>query len=229
VVGSDQFSPFQKIGAFMTQKRRPRAGSNRDSLAKTDEGTKHSTQTVVVGLFNDWNQASRAIHDLKAAIFSGEDIGIAMRDRNKQGQLVEEQGTEAAEGATSGAVGGGMLGALAGYLIGIGALVLPGIGPVLAGGALASAFGLAGGTAIAGAGIGAAAGGFMGMLVGFGFPEPEARHFEKGLRSGGILVMVKAGDRTEEARVILKRNGADLGPTYDEATAKSRQNAEYLI
>ena len=32
-----------------------------------------------------------------------------MRDRNKRGHLVEEQGTEAAEGAASGAVGGGML------------------------------------------------------------------------------------------------------------------------
>jgi hypothetical protein len=169
------------------------------------------------------------VHDLKAAVFSGEEIGIAMRDRNKQGQLVEEEGTEAIEGAASGAIGGGMLGAVAGYLIGIGAIMIPGIGPVLAGGALASAFGLAGGTALAGAGIGAATGGVMGMLVGFGFPEAEASHFEKGLRSGGILVMVKAGERATEAGAILKRNGADLGPTYVEDIASPEEKAEYLI
>ena len=211
------------------KKRQQRTAAEASSLAKTGVGIEQNTQTVVGGLFNDWDRASQAVHDLKAAVFGSEEIGIAMRDRNKQGRLAEDEGTEAIEGAASGAIGGGMLGALAGYLIGIGAIVVPGIGPVLAGGALASAFGLAGGTAIAGAGIGAATGGFMGMLVGFGFPESEARHFEKGLHSGRILVMVKAGKRAAEARAILKRKGADLGPTYIDDTTTPNEKGEFLI
>ena len=95
------------------------------------------------------------------------------------------------------------------YAIGIGALAIPGLGPVLAGGVLATAFGIAGGTAVAGAGIGAAAGGIVGGLVGLGFPETEARHFEAGIRSGRVLVIVKAGERSKEAVEILERQGAD--------------------
>jgi len=173
---------------------------------------------IVAGLFPNAEKASQAVHDLNAAAFTGDEIGVAMRDRSKEKELVEETGTEAVEAAASGAVGGGLLGALAGYLIGIGAIVLPGIGPIVAGGALASALGLAGGTALAGAGIGAAAGGLVGVLVGLGVPETHARHFETGLRSGAVLVMVKAGERAVEARQILEQNGADLGPNRMQST-----------
>src|SRR5213079_1337536 len=99
----------------------------------------------------------------------------------------------------TGAAVGGVLGGITGLLVGIGALAIPGIGPVIAGGALASAFGIAGGTAVAGAGIGAAAGGIVGALVGMGIPEEEARHFESGFRTGGVLVTVNAGPRMMEA------------------------------
>ena len=98
---------------------------------------------TVVGVFDHRDDAERAIRELKDAGFAGDQIGIAMRDRNAQGQLLEDTGTHAAEGAVTGAVGGGILGGLAGLLIGIGALVIPGIGPVVAGGALATAFGTA--------------------------------------------------------------------------------------
>src|SRR5438067_4654693 len=142
-------------------------------------------RTTIAGLFPDRMSAERAILDLKDAGFSGSQIGVAMRDRTEQGKVVEQTGTQAAEGAVTGAVGGGLLGGLVGFLVGVGALAIPGIGPVVAGGALASAFGVAGGTAVAGAGIGAAAGGIVGALVGLGIPEEEARHFETGFRTGG--------------------------------------------
>ncbi len=89
---------------------------------------------TIVGVFQNRDDAERAIRQLKDAGFSGDQIGIAMRDRNVQGELIEDTGTHAAEGAVTGAVGGGILGGLAGLLIGIGALVIPGIGPVVAGG-----------------------------------------------------------------------------------------------
>jgi hypothetical protein len=149
--------------------------------------------------------------DLKNAGFSGSDIGIAMRDRNAQGELVQDTGTHAAEGAVSGALAGGALGGIVGFLIGAGALAIPGLGPVVAGGMLASAFGLAGGTAVAGAGIGAATAGIVGALVGLGIPDDEAHYFEHGFNTGGVIVTVKSDTRLAEAASILERNGADTG------------------
>ena len=182
-------------------------------------GDYYARRSTVAATFEDRDDAERAINALKDAGFGGDQIGVALRDRNAQGQLVEDTGTHAAEGAVSGAVGGGLLGALAGWLIGIGALAIPGIGPVVAGGALASAFGIAGGTAVAGAGIGAAAGGIVGALVGMGIPEEEARYFESGFRSGRTLVTVNAGaGRATEAVDILRAYGGDIGPAASRYT-----------
>jgi len=167
---------------------------------------KQSVQTeggTVVGLFEDQPSAEQAIQQLKAAGFSEQQIGVAVRDRDQQQSLTENTGTQAAEGATKGAVGGGVLGGVIGLLAGVGALAIPGIGPIIAGGALAST--------LAGAGIGAAAGGLMGALVGMGIPEEDARHFEQGFQQGGVLVTVQAGARGEDARSVLEQSGADLG------------------
>jgi hypothetical protein len=165
-------------------------------------------RTVVAGLFTDRDEAVAGVEGLKAAGFRPEDVGVAMRDRTAQGELVEETGTKAAEGAAAGVLGGGLLGGLVGLLVGVGALAIPGIGPVVAGGALATAFGLAGGTAVAGAGIGALTGGIAGALIGLGIPEEEARYYEQGLREGGVLVTVRGGQRDADAQAILERHGA---------------------
>jgi hypothetical protein len=169
-------------------------------------------RSTVAAIFHDRIQAERAIDALRAAGFTGDQIGVALRDRTEQGTLVEDTGTSAVEGAVSGALGGGLLGGVAGFLVGlVSALAIPGIGPVVAGGALASALGAAGGTAVAGAGIGAAAGGLVGALSGMGIPEEEARHFETGFRAGGVLVTVNAGYRAAEALGILERHDGDTG------------------
>jgi hypothetical protein len=81
---------------------------------------------TVAGLFPDRTRAEQAIDALKAAGFTGDQIGVALRDRTAQGVLIEETGTQVAEeAATTGALGGGLLGGLTGLLIGIGALVIP--------------------------------------------------------------------------------------------------------
>lgn len=160
---------------------------------------------TVVGLFRDQPSAERAIQRLKAAGFTEGQIGVAVRDPERQQAITEETGTQAAEGAKAGAVSGGVLGGVVGLLAGVGALAIPGIGPIIAGGALAST--------LAGAGIGAAAGGLVGALVGMGIPEEDARHFEQGFQQGGILVTVDAGARSTEAKQALTESGADLGPT----------------
>lgn len=176
----------------------------------------------VAALFANRDSAERAIMDLKNAGFSGSDIGIAMRDRTAQGELVTDTGTHAAEGAVSGALAGGALGGILGFLVGAGALAIPGIGPVVAGGLLASAFGIAGGTAVAGAGIGAATAGIVGALVGLGIPDEEAHYFERGFNEGGVLVTVKSDTRLAEAVTILERNGGD---TAADTTATTYRHA----
>lgn len=176
-----------------------------------DVRTYYSGRQTVGALFMDRAAAERAINELKALGVRGDQIGIAMRDRNAQGQLIEDTGTKAAEGATSGAIGGGLLGGVVGFLVGVGALAIPGIGPVVSAGILSTALGTAGATAVAGAGIGAVTGGIVGGLIGLGIPETEARYFESGFREGRTLVTVNAGTRIAQVVDILRRNGGDIG------------------
>lgn len=184
-----------------------------DPMTYQPENTQKMTgRSIVAAVFQEQVQAEGAIDELRAAGFAADLIGVALRDRDQTGRMVDDTGTNAVEGAVSGALGGGLLGGVAGFLVGlISALFIPGIGPIVAGGALVSALGAAGGAAVAGAGIGAAAGGLVGALSGMGIPEAEARRLETGFRAGGVLVTVNAGYRVTEALRILDRHGGDTG------------------
>jgi hypothetical protein len=179
--------------------------------------TDWAKEGTVVGLFYERGQAERAIRELKDSGFEESQIGVLMQDRERQQELADTTGTNVSGAATAGAIGGGVTGGVLGLLAGVGALAIPGIGPIVAGGALAST--------LAGAGIGAAAGGLLGALVGMGVPEEDARYFEEGIRSGGILVTVHAGDRAQEARQILRNWGADLEAAADRAASSGRPMA----
>ena len=180
----------------------------------TEPRTTDVAGETVVGLFADLPAAERGIDGLKAAGFSEQQIGVAVRDKQQQHDLTQGTGTQAAEGAATGAVSGGVLGGVVGLLAGVGALAIPGIGPIIAGGALAST--------LAGAGIGAAAGGMIGALAGMGVSEEDARHFERGFQQGGVLVTVAAGDEAELAREALLARGADLGPAQGGSVSSAR-------
>jgi hypothetical protein len=173
---------------------------------------KYYTGRQTIGaLFENRNDAQEAINGLKARGFKADQIGIALRDRTAQDELIEDTGTKAADGAATGAVSGGLLGGVVGFLVGVGALAIPGIGPVVSAGVLTTVFGAAGATALAGAGIGAATGGIVGGLIGLGIPETEAAYFETGFRKGYALVTVNAGNRVGEAVDVLQQYGGDLG------------------
>jgi hypothetical protein len=171
-----------------------------------DDG--QTTGRTVVGLFARRRDAEAAIRDLKAAGFKDDQVGVALQDKEEQGDLLESAGVKEAEGAAAGAVSGGLVGGLIGLL---GSLLIPGVGPIMVGGVLAST--------LTGAGIGAAAGGIIGALMGLGVPETDAKHFDHGLRLGSTLVTVDAGSRTAEALVILDRHGMDFGPSGTERFA----------
>lgn len=164
--------------------------------------TARSNPRTIVGLFSERRHAEQAIRDLKSAGFEDEQIGVAMQNRDEQQSLLDDTGSQAADGAAKGAVSGGIVGGLIGLL---GSLLVPGLGPIVVGGVLAST--------LTGAGVGAATGGLIGALMGLGLSEEDAQHFDRGLRSGGILVTVDAGARPDAAVGVLRSHGADLGPS----------------
>ena len=160
---------------------------------------------TVVGLFENYMDAERAVNDLSARGFGRNEISVAARDNVLRDRVVGGKEEAVAESAGAGAVGGAAVGGLAGLLVGLGALAIPGIGPVVAAGTLATALG----STAAGAGIGAAAGGLIGALVGLGIPEEDAHFYAEGVKRGGVLVTVQTSDdRAQEALNILRQSNA---------------------
>jgi hypothetical protein len=103
------------------------------------------------------------------------------------GDTETELGSKAAEGAGIGAGIGGTIGAVLAGVAALGTtLVLPGLGLVVAGPLAA---------ALAGAGAGGITGGLIGALIGAGIPEERVKHYEEGIKQGGILMGVNARSR----------------------------------
>jgi hypothetical protein len=166
---------------------------------------------TIVGLFDTFDQAQRAVQGLIDQGFPARDISVIAADA--EGRITGTSGENAvAESAGAGAVGGTVVGGVLGLLVGLGALAIPGIGPVIAAGPLAAAIGTAAaaiGTAALGAGIGAASGGLLGALVGAGIPEEEAGYYSEGVRRGGTLVAVSADESmADSAQIVLNSYGA---------------------
>src|SRR5438874_3979695 len=157
-------------------------------------------RSTVVGVFDDRDDARKAIEALKDDGFTPDGISILSPDKQATRDMAEETGTHAGAGAATGAVTGGILGGLGGWLVGIGALAIPGVGPFIAAGAFA--------TALGGAAIGAGVGAIAGALVGMGVPKEEADYYEGEVKSGRTLVTVRADGRYDEAQRILRQHGA---------------------
>ena len=158
--------------------------------------------TTLVGVFQDRKDAEHAVDQLRDAGFSAEQLGFAGHGEMQP----SEHGENLAAGATSGAVGGGILGGVIGA---VAAGLIPGVGPIIGAGILVATVG--------GAAAGAATGGVLGGLTGLGVPEEEARFYEGEFNAGRTLVSVRAGDRYDEARLLLRRLGAYDLETRDAA------------
>jgi hypothetical protein len=150
-------------------------------------------------LFSDRESAERAYDDLSSRGYESKDINVVMSDDTREKYFDDspgretELGNKAAKGAgVGGAVGGAVGGTAAGIAAAVAAVgasvAIPGLGLVIAGPLAAS---------IAGVGAGAAAGGMIGALVGWGIPEERVKHYEAGLKKGGILMGVKPRSRKD--------------------------------
>jgi len=115
-----------------------------------------------------------------------------------------EKQRKTAEGASTGGAVGGALGASAAAVLAVGTtLVVPPLGIAIAGPAAA---------ALAGLGAGAATGGLVGALVGAGMSEYRAKHFEKLVKDGRVVVGVSTETEPERHDVeeILGDHGGSL-------------------
>ena len=153
-------------------------------------------QSTVVGVFDDRQQADRAIDELRRAGFSDSQIGVAMRYDDAGSTMGDaadagvDEDSHAGTGAVTGIVAGLGLGALAG--LGVLSGVIPVIGPAIAGGTL--------GVILSNAAAGAAAGGLVGALAGAGVSEDNAQYYQNEFESGRTIVTVAADGRADEAR-----------------------------
>ena len=160
-------------------------------------------EPLVTGLFRDRDSAERAYRAVTDHGYSRDDVNLAMSDATRKQYFdtgavghKTELGSKAAEGAGIGGAIGGSLGAIAAAIAAVGTSVaLPGLGLVIAGPLAA---------AIAGAGAGAATGGIIGALIGWGIPEERVKHYDTGIREGGILMAVRP--HNDEDAAALERD-----------------------
>jgi uncharacterized protein (TIGR02271 family) len=162
----------------------------------------HTQRCTVVGVFEDHRKADQAVADLMRAGFRKDQIGVAMRHTDQTGTAVTSddtgEGSHAGTGALTGALTGLGLGALAG--LGVLAGVVPVVGPAIAAGTL--------GVVLSNAAAGVGIGGLIGALIGAGIPEEEAEYYHKEFEAGRTIVTVQADENANEAREVLRRNGA---------------------
>lgn len=146
---------------------------------------------TLIGVFEERSDVEEAIDKLKSNGLNAKDFSIVMKDRRAADDIGEDTGAEVAEGALAGATTGAAIGGITGLLAGT---VLPGLGGFLIGGPIGAALGLSGAaaTTVSGVATGAVAGGLIGALMGLGLSREEAKHYERRVREGAILLMVPA-------------------------------------
>jgi hypothetical protein len=159
---------------------------------------------IAVGVFSDPAQAHQALEELRQAGYSEEEIGYLARADATEPDAATT--TSIATRAVEGGIAGGLLGAAI-------ALLIPGFGVAIAGGILVAT--------LSGAALGAATGGIIEALRSLDIPEEEARHYQKELEAGHVVITVQAQSGYADALQILRRNGA-----HDVATRFSEINAD---
>ena len=168
--------------------------------ARTSD-SRWSNENLVTGMYASPDAAGKAYQDLTTRHgYKANDISVLMSEDTRTRHFGDvkpghefKEGSKAAEGA---GIGGGIgigVGAAVGALVAAAtAIAIPGLGLVVAGP-------IAG--AIAGAGAGGATGTLVGALVGAGIPENRAAEYERGLKSGGIVLGTRAKDATHASEL----------------------------
>lgn len=187
----------EAAGAITGDREREQSGAQQAAMG----AARQRSNRMVTGLFRDRESAERAYGSLSERGYGKNDVNLLMSDDTRNKYFSDddddtELGTKAWEGAGKGAAIGGGVGATLAAIAAIGTtLALPGLGLLIAGPIAAG---------LAGAGAGAATGGLIGALVGHGIPEEQAKHYEQGLREGGIVMGVQP--RSDEDADYFEKN-----------------------
>jgi hypothetical protein len=192
----------EEIAMTEQEQRIPKA----DAPGKGPEGIAPDMQArTVVGVFDRFEQADAALHELQGAGFSDRDISLVMQQSGSAPEMGAGE-TKADQGTVTGASVGAVLGGVAG----LAALAIPGIGPILAAGPIAAAVGAL---------TGGALGGLIGSFGGLGIPTEHAKQYDAAVRAGGVVVAVRVPDRAADDRAsqILRQHGARDAASYTQA------------
>lgn len=159
-----------------------------------------SQTKTVIGVFASEQKAEGAVNELRRSGFSDNEISVVGPDSRKQkggaGQQHQQDTTTMGGNVSSGAAWGAGLGGAAGLAATAGALAIPGFGPILALGPLAATL-----TAAAGGGI-------AGALVDFGIPQNQSKEYERQVKEGKYLCVLKTEQDAHKAERCLKDQGA---------------------
>jgi len=158
--------------------------------------------TAVFGIYPNRTAAEEAMGHLRSAGFRKTDSSVLFPENQGTKDLAHEKNTKAPEGLTAGAILGVTIGGVLGYLIAGGILAIPGLTPYTTAGPIVSV--------LAGAGALGILGGIIGVLIGVGMPEYEAKRFEGRIRDGGVLLSVHCDNREwcKRAKNVLEETGA---------------------
>ena len=154
---------------------------------------------LVIALFEDPGRAAAAARGLRALGVPPVRVSIVARSHDEEGALAQtadaSPGSEIEDSRPA-----SRLGELSAHLIAAVALVMPGIGPIVANGPLAAGLGEV---------AGHLAGGVARTLQRAGLPEAEAKHWERRVSEGAVLIGAHLPtDGVETARDSLVRGGA---------------------
>jgi hypothetical protein len=173
-------------------------------------------QQALLGTVSGMAQTTRVIESLKSAGFTNDDISVLMPDEYGAQELGYEKHSKAPEGISIGACIGAVLGGVLGYMAGLGALSLHGLEPLANVGPLFAALS---GVAVVGMICGA-----VGGLIGLGFPEYEAKKYERKIKFGDTLISIHT-DNAKEVKVaeeILKNEGVQNRQITGEESIKKK-------
>ena len=165
---------------------------------------------TVAGIFNSYQDASRAVENLRTIGISEDHISLLSPDTSSEELDAAVPTTETEQPGMGKALGGwagGALGVAGGMHIGAAAasLFVPGVGPVIAAGIIGAALLGAGGAA-----VGAVAGDAIEDNIAEGLPHDELYVYEDALRQGRTVVIAVADDdaQGEAARSVMAQAGA---------------------